>query len=218
MRVSTKSITKEELNDKIEAAEEAHELKAGTRYKVTEASMGKSGINLKYWKIVTRDFENAKGEMELREFENPGAEKLPFLPHNDLILAFELLRSHLLLACQQKEGYDAYGALISPITFESFSGEENDNPLNKFRVTGFAINDNETGVTLTGHRYTRGGATLALSQYVDFHGGVDAYEFGDEVYHVIKHVRAEVLAYYQGKIAPDSQYSLDFDEAAAEME
>lgn len=214
----TKSITKEELQEKIDAAEEAHELKAGTRYKITEASMGKAGVNLKYWKVVTRDFENANGQTELREFENSGAEKLPFLPHPDLLLAFDLLRSHLIIACQQKEAYDAYGDLIAPVTFESFKGEDGDNPLNRFKVTGFAINDSETGVTLSGLRFTRGSATLPLSQYLDFHGGENAYEFGDEVYHVIKHVRNEVLAYYHGKIAPDSQYSLDFEDAASDME
>lgn len=215
--MSTKTITKEVLQDKIEAAEEARELKEGVRYKITEASMGKAGVNLKYWKVVTRHFENAKGEMELREFENPGVEKLPFLPHTDLILAFELLRPHLLIACMQKEAYDAYGQLIAPVTFESYNGEELDNPLNRFKVTGFAINDSETGVTLTGHRYTRGSSTLPLSQYLDFHGGVNAYEYGDEVYHIIKHVRSEVLNYYNGKIAPDSQYSI-FEDASSDME
>ncbi|TDQ12212.1 hypothetical protein [Pedobacter metabolipauper] len=214
----TKSITSEELEAKKAVAEEAHELKAGTKVKIVEASLGKSGINLKYWKVVTRDFENIKGEMELREFENPGAEKMPFLPHPDLLLAFDLLRPHLLLACQQKEAYDAYGDLISPVTFESFVGEDQDNPLSRFKVTGFAINDSETGVTLTGLRFTRGSATLPLSQYLDFHGGENAYEFGDEAYHVIKHARNEVLLYYNGKIAPDSQYSLDFDDAASDME
>lgn len=216
--MSIKSISKEVLQDKIDAAEESHELKAGTRIKITEASMGKSGVNLKYWKVVTRDFANIKGDFELREFENPGAEKLPFLPHPDLVLAFDLLRVHLLLSCLQKEAYDAYGQLIAPMTFESFNGEDNDNPLNRFKVTGFAINDSETGVNLTGVKYIRGNATLPLSQYADFHGGENAYEFGDELYHVIKHVRNEVLLYYNGKVAPDSQYSLDFDDAASDME
>jgi hypothetical protein len=215
---STKSITKEELNDKIEAAEESHELVAGTKIKITKASLGKSGVNVEYWKVITREFANIKGELELRQYENPGKEPIPFLPHPDLYHAFDLLRSHLLLACQQKEAYDTYGDLITPITFESFVGEDYDNPLNRFKVTGFAINDSETGVTLTGHRYTRGKGKLPLEQYADFHGGKDAYEFGDELYHVIKHVRSEVLAYYQGKVAPDNQYSLEFDEAGSDME
>jgi hypothetical protein len=214
----TKSISKEELNEKIEAAEEAHELMAGTKVKINEATVGKAGVSVKYWKVVTRDFANANGQIELREFENPGQEKLPFLPHPDLLLAFDLLRSHLIIACQQKEAYDAYGELISPLTFESYQGEEADNPLNKFKVTGFAINDSETGVTLTGNKRTRGSASLPLSQYADFFGGEDAYEFGDELYHCIKHARNEVLLYYNGKVAPDSQYSLDFDEAASDME
>lgn len=214
----TKSISKEELNEKIEAAEEAHELKAGTKIKITEAAVGKSGVNVKYWKVVTRDFANIKGDLELREFENPGAEKLPFLPHPDLHYAFDLLRSHLIIACQQKEAYNTYSELISPATFESFDGEDQDNPLNRFKVTGFAINDSETGVTITGHKRTRGNSTLPLSQYADFFGGEDAYEFGDELYHCIKHARNEVLLYYNGKVAPDSQYSLDFDEAASDME
>lgn len=214
----TKSITKEELEEKKAAAEEAHELKEGVKVKITEATVGKSGVNVKYWKVVTRPFANIKGDMELREFENSGAEKLPFLPHPDLLLAFDLLRSHLLIACQQKEAYDAYGELISPVTFESFNGEEIDNPLSRFKVTGFAVNESETGVTLTGHKRTRGSATLPLSQYADFFGGEDAYEFGDELYHCIKHARNEVLLYYNGKVAPDSQYSLDFDEAASDME
>ena len=215
---STKSITKEELQGKIEAAEESHELKAGTKIKILEASLGKAGVNLKYWKTVTRDFANKDGDLELREFDSSGTEKMPFLPHNDLVQGFDLLRCHLMIACMQKEAYDAYGEFISPMTFESYTGPENDNPLNRFKVTAFAINDSETGVTLTGHRYTRGKSTLPLSQYVDFAGGIDGYEFGDEVYHVIKHVRSEALAYYHGKIAPDSQYSMEFDEAASDMD
>ncbi len=215
---STKSITAEELEEKKAAAAAALELKPGTKIKIMEASLGKSGVNVKYWKTVTRDFPNKEGELELREFDSSGTEKMPFLPHNDLVQAFELLRTHLLLACMQKEGYDAYGDLISPMTFESYTGPDTDNPLNRFKVTGFAINESETGVTLTGLRFTRGKSTLPLSQYVDFAGGVEGYEFGDEVYHVIKHVRSEVLAYYHGKIAPDSQYSLDLDDAASDME
>lgn len=218
MIVSTKSITQEELDEKKAAAEDARELKAGTKVKILKASLGKNGVNVTYNKVVTRDFANANGNVELREFENPGTEKLPFLPHPDLVLAFDLLRSHLLIACQQKEAFDAYGELISPVTFESFSGEPNDNPLARFKVTGFEINDAETGVNLVGHRYTRGKATLPLSQYADFHGGEDAYEFGEELYHVIKHACQEVLAYYNGKLAPDSQYSMDFDDAASDME
>lgn len=214
----TKSITQEELDEKKAAAEEAHELKEGTKVKVTEASLSKGGVNVKYWKVVTRPFANANGVVELREFENSGAEKLPFLPHEDLLLAFDLLRSHLIIACQQKEAYDAYGSFISPATFESFDGEDQDNPLTRFKVTGFAINDAETGVALTGHKKTRGSATLPLSQYADFFGGEDAYEFGDELYHCIKHVRHEVHLYYNGKVAPDAQYSLDFDDAASDME
>lgn len=216
--MSTKSITKEELQDKIDAAEESHELKAGVRMKILKASLGKGGVNVEYIKVVTRDFANANGVVELREFENPGKEPIPFLPHPDLYLAFDLLRPHLLLACMQREAYDAYGDLISPMTFESYVGESNDNPLNRYKVTGFEVNDSETGVTLIGHRYNRGKATLPLKQYADFHGGEDAYEFGEELYHVIKHACSEVLAYYNGKFAPDSQYSMDFDEAASDME
>lgn len=216
--MSTKTITKEELHEKIEAAAESHELKAGIRMKITKASLGKNGVNVSYNKVITRDFQNIKGDLELREFENPGTEKLPFLPHPDLNLAFDLLRTHLILMCMQREAYDMHGALISPVTFESFVGEEGDNPLNRFKVTGFEVNESETGVTLTGHRYTRGKATLPLSQYADFHGGLDAYEFGEELYHVIKHACSEVLAYYNGKLAPDSQYSLDFEDAASDME
>jgi hypothetical protein len=215
---STKSITKEELNDKIEAAEESHELVAGTKIKVSKASLGKSGVNVEYWKVVTREFPNVKGDLELRQYENPGKENLPFLPHPDLHHAFDLLRVHLMIACQQKEAYDTYGDLISPITFESFKGEDYENPLSRFKVTGFAINDSDTGVTLTGHCYTRGKGKLPLEQYADFHGGEDAYEFGDELYHCIKHARSEVLAYYLGKVAPDNQYSLDFEDAASDME
>ena len=215
---STKSITKEELNDKIEAAEEAHELKAGTRIKIMKATLGKNGVNVSYNKVITRDFANINGNLELREYENGGTEKLPFLPHDDLRLAFDLLRPHLLIACMQKEAYDAYGDLISPVTFESYVGEDNDNPLNRYKVTGFEVNDSETGVTLIGHRFNRGKATLPLSQYADFHGGDDAYEFGTELYHLIKHACSEVLAYYNGKLAPDNQYSMDFDDAASDLE
>lgn len=215
---STKSISKEELQEKKDAAEDAKELKAGTKIKITKASLGKSGVNVEYWKVITREFPNIKGEMELRQYENPGKESIPFLPHDDLHIAFNLLRTHLLLACQQKEAYDAYGDLISPVTFESFQGEDYDNPLNRFKVTGFAVNDSETGVTLTGYRMTRGKGKLPLEQYADFHGGEDAYEFGEELYHVIKHACQEVLLYYNGKLAPDTQYALDFDDAASDME
>lgn len=214
---STKSITKEELQDKIEAAEEAHELVAGTVIKIHEASLGKNGVTVGYSKVVTREFPDINGNLELRQYENPGKEAIPFLPHDDLKLAFDLLRSHLILACMQKEAYDAYGDLISPMTFESYKGDDKLNPLNRFKVTAFKINDSETAVTLSGHRYTRGKGVLPLSQTVEFHGGLDAYEFGDELYHCIKHARQEVLAYYHGKLAPDSQYSMDFDEAASDM-
>jgi len=218
MRVSTKSITQDELEEKKAAAEESHELKAGTKIKITKASLGKGGVNVEYIKVVTRDFANANGVVELREFENTGKEPIPFLPHPDLYYAFDLLRCHLIIACMQKEAYDMHGNFIEPSAFENYEGEDRDNPLNRFKVTGFAINDAETGVTLTGHRYTRGKGMLPLSQPAEFFGDQDAYEFGDELYRVVKHCAQEVLAYYNGKYAPDSQYAMDFDDAASDLE
>jgi hypothetical protein len=212
--MTTKTITKEQLQDKIEAAEEAHELKEGTKIKVLKASLGKAGVNLEYWKTVTRPFPDANSNLELREFDNGGKEQIPFLPHPDFMLAMDLFRSHLILICQQKEAYDTYGNLIEPSTFEGFEGEDYDNPLNRFKVTGFAISDAGDGITLTGFRKLRGKATLPLTAKADFHGGEDAYEFGEELYHVTKHATSEALKYYNGHYAPDSQYALDFDEAS----
>ena len=88
MRVSTKSITQEELEEKKAAAEESHELVEGTKIKVLKANVGKSGVNVEYWKTAVRYFPNKDGELELISFENGGKEAIPFLPHPDLILAF----------------------------------------------------------------------------------------------------------------------------------
>lgn len=218
MRVSTKSITQEELEEKKAAAEESHELVEGTKIKVLKANVGKSGVNVEYWKTAVRYFPNKDGELELRSFENGGKEAIPFLPHPDLILAFELFRPHLILICQQKEGYNTYGQLIEPSTFESYEGEEKDNPLNKFKVTGFAISDAGDGVTLTGHRSLRGKQILPLVAKADFHGGEDAYEFGEELYVVTKNAAYQAELYYHGKYAPDSQLKIDYDDAASDME
>jgi hypothetical protein len=216
--MSTKTITKEELDEKIEAAAESHELKEGTVIKILKAALTKGGVNVEYWKTVTRMFPDANGKEDLRQFDNGGKEAVPFLPHPDLIHAFDLFRSHLILICQQKEAYNAYGELIEPSEFEHFQGEYKDNPLNRFKVTGFAISDAGDSVTLTGHRYLRGKATLPLTAVADFHGGDDAYEFGEELYIVTKNAAHQVHQYYHGKYAPDSQYSMDFEEAASDME
>ncbi|WP_231489874.1 hypothetical protein [Pedobacter sp. Leaf170] len=207
----TKTISKEELEEKKAAAAESYELKAGTQIRILKVGVGKVGLNLEIEKAVTRMFANAEGVEELRTFTNLAKEPMAFLPHHDFNLALELLRSHLIILCEQKESFDIHGRVLSPQELDNF--EEKDSPLAKVKVTGFDISSGY-GIIITGAKIIRGKQVLSLSTgLVHFEGfDEDFYEFGDELLHVAKHAMKEAELYYNGKYMPDAQMKIGFQE------
>ncbi|MDQ7947657.1 MAG: hypothetical protein AAGB30_11180 [Pedobacter sp.] len=213
--MKAKTITADELEEKKEAAEAAREIKEGIKIRVLSARFNKVGLDIEVEKTVTRPFPGRNGELELREFSNLEKSKFIFMPHEDLRLAFDLLRSHLLIITEQKESFDAYGETISPQSLDSM--EEDVSPLAKIKVFGFNASSGYS-VEIVGSKIIRGKHTLGLATPPTFFEGYeeDFYEYGDELKHVVMHAIKEVELYYHGKYAPDSQLSLDFEDDSTE--
>lgn len=207
----TKSISVDELEEKKEAAAEAAEMKEGTIIRILSVKFNKVGLDIDFEKAVTRPFPNKDGELELRTFINKGKEKFAYMPHEDLRIAFDLFRAHLMIITQEREAYDSYGEVISPQTLDNI--EEDESPLANVKVYGFNVSSGYS-IEIFGSRLIRGKHVKPLATPPTFFDGYDEehYEFGDELAHVAKHAVDEVLLYYHGKYAQDAQMSLDFNE------
>lgn len=209
-KTKTITISADELEEKIEAANDAKELKEGTRIKILGAQVKKIGLVILLEKIVCRNFANRDGKLELREFTSTAKETHEFLIHDDLKLAFDLLRSHLLIITEQKESFDAYNEVVSPQVLDNM--DEKESPLGKVKVLGFD-NSDYYRVSINGTKQIRGKQLLSLSTPQTYFEGFedDHYEFGDELFHVVQHLKQEIELFYNGKYAPDSQLALEFD-------
>lgn len=207
-------MTREILDEKIAIAEESHELKAGTKIRILKVAKNKVGLTLEVEKTVCRMFKNANEVEELREFSNISKEVMMFIPHNDLMLGFDLLRSHLLIITEQREAFDQFGNIIEPSVLDNYDGEfEELNPLEKVKVNSFDLSSGY-GISITGTKLLKGKKVLPLSTDKTYFEGYedDEYMFGDELKHVALHLHDEVLAYYNGKYMPDAQTMMEFPE------
>lgn len=215
--MATKTISKEELEEKKAAAAESHELKAGTKIRVLKVSLNKSGLNMEVEKTITRMFPNSEGVEELRPFTHVAKEPFPFIPHNDFMLALDLLRSHLIIILEQRESFEPSGRIMSPQELDNF--DEETSPLAKVKVSGFDISSGY-GIIISGTKIIRGKKVMPLSTPLTYFDGYDEehYEFGDELMHVAMHAMKEAELYYNGKYMPDAQTKMEFNEEESEEE
>ena len=116
------------------------------------------------------------------------------LTHNDLLVAFDKLKYHLSMICEQSE--------TGQLTFEAFNRESD---LRNFKVTSFSIggSDDNEGVTITGQKELHNLKILNLNtpftKYVD---EVEPYAYQSELVIDIMACIGEVELYmFEGKYA-----------------
>lgn len=165
---------------------------------INKAKLAKNGGIEVEFTITETFYENDEVVLETSGESTYAGHKLA---HPDAIHAFDLLRGHLAIICDQREAFEK--------TLEDLDDDEL--TIDKFKVTGYSIGgtgDNE-GVSLTGNKKIRRGQVLNLTApFTKFMDENDPYEYGHELSATILHASEEVIKYLDGKIAPSAQGDL----------
>ncbi|WP_179022030.1 hypothetical protein [Winogradskyella forsetii] len=126
--------------------------------------------------------------------------------HEDLDDALSALVPHFVLVTEMKKKSE----VAKVIDLKSLPEEL----LNKFRVTGVAIDDNKGDIsyTITGYKILNTGRTVSFSSPKIRVSASDEekYEFLDQLMAQIEVIKEEVLEYMDGKEALREQQSMDF--------
>lgn len=169
--------------------------------KINKVKLGKNGgleITFELTEII-----QLNGKDFSRVSEHPGV-IFREIPHPDLIHAFNLMRAHYVIIAGQLDGKNA----------ELDKVENNEDFIALFKITGFSIGGNgeSEGVTLIGNKKIKRGIINIPAPFTKFFDEQDPYEYADELQHLVMHATDEVNKYIDGKIAPDAQGKIDFDE------
>lgn len=134
--------------------------------------------------------------------------------HEDLHDAFQALLPHLLLLTEQKQKPD----VVKQLDLDKPLPEE---ITKKFKVTGFSTEEKngEIFVKITGVRHLNTGKNLALTMPSTGRGSKDnEYEFFDKMIDAVETIKAEVVAFMDGKQAERAQPEIGFDDEEFEPE
>lgn len=125
--------------------------------------------------------------------------------HDDLRDAFHSLTPHFALICEEIDEKTAQEAIENPDEVL-----EEENPLLKYKVSGFSIGgyaDNE-GATISGSKRLENGRVVNFNtpflKFEDSH----EYQFMEELVSAINHLKSEVYEYLEGKQAPSKQLEI----------
>ncbi|PPK99030.1 hypothetical protein [Parapedobacter indicus] len=174
---------------------------------ISKAKINKGGgLDVTYYETII--FTDGDGqEVELSRQQTSEGRNLI---HDDMQAAFDMLRTHLAIICDQPEAKDK--------TF--YELDEDVERLNNFKVSSYSIggSGNHEGVSISGNRRLRGGRVLNLNApFTKYFDENDPYESATELQSLINHCNEEVLEYLDGKIKPNAQGDL-FDQAESEAE
>jgi hypothetical protein len=165
---------------------------------ISKAKLSKNGGIEVEFTLIEKYYENGEVILETSGESSYAGHKLA---HPDAIHAFELMRAHLAIICDQREAFEK-------------SLQELDDDLitiDKFKVTGYSIGGNgeSEGVTLSGHKKLSRGRVLNLNApFTKYTDENDPYEYGDELSGTIAHASDEVNKYLDGKVAPSAQLEI----------
>lgn len=118
--------------------------------------------------------------------------------HEDLERAFDNLIPHFIIITEESEITDKLQNLITRPNNENFVLPEDIEK--KYKVTGITISgseDNE-GVTISGLKFLKTGKSVSFNT-PDKKFDDEEYEFTDELYQAVEHLKNEVLEYMDGK-------------------
>lgn len=147
-------------------------------------------VKIEYIEIL-RDEDDKKVEIEI-------IKHMRFEVHDDLILALNNLKSHLMALC---EFYD-YDVI-----------QENYSLADKFEMKSITYggSDEYKGVVLCGHKKLKGNRVLNLvSPFCMYNNENSFYENDYELAEKAQILEGEIIAYINGKHAPSKQIELDF--------
>jgi len=132
--------------------------------------------------------------------------------HDDLRNAFSALNPHFALICEEVSENIVEHAIEHP---DAILAE--DNPLRKYKVSGFSIGgtgDGE-GVTISGSKTLESGNVVSFNtpflKFEDAHH----YKFMQELVEAIDELKSEVYEYLEGKQAPAKQMAMFEEEEAS---
>ena len=132
--------------------------------------------------------------------------------HDDCKQAFLNLIPHLILICELEKPKKELKAYFHT---DVDATDENENSLNrKYSIEEFAItgSGDAEGLTIKGTKYLSNGKTLKLVTPSIRLDDDKEYDFLEELQKRVDQLKDEVFQYLNGKHAPFSQQSLDFDE------
>lgn len=165
-------------------------------YKIKKAKIKKMSLEVEMEEIIFP--ENAS------PITNDVTKKSDQLIHAGLQAAFDKLKPHLIVICEQK-----YSETLKSISNLSEFDNFDDEVLENVTVSGFVISgDDQSGVTLIGSKTIELGVLNLISPFVKYTGD---YSHGEELQTVIQECVYEVEQYlFEGKCAI-KQMELPFD-------
>ncbi|QTE37510.1 hypothetical protein J3L18_00130 [Mucilaginibacter gossypii] len=168
---------------------------------ISKAKLAKNGGIYVEFTLIEKYLENGEVVLETSGNSTYEGEKLA---HPDALHAFDMLRVHLAIICDQREAFEK--------TLVEVDGDPE--IINKFKVLSYSIggSGDSEGVSLFGSKKISRNRTMNLpAPFTKFMDENDPYEYGDELMATIAHVSDEVNKYLDGKIAPSAQGEFDFE-------
>lgn len=162
-------------------------------------------ITIKKAKIQKGIFLSYSYNLKERDVENKIDASSDAPIHVDLRNAFKKLIPHFALILEEISQEVAETAMFQEIEYE-----EDQDPLEKYFVTGIAISgtiDSE-GVVISGSKMLKSGDVVSFP--TPFMKWDDKYVFMSELTELIEELKQEVLEYLDGKQAPKAQIEMSF--------
>lgn len=168
--------------------------------KVTKVAVqSHGGIKISFEKIVEIPEEDTD---DVREMYGDDSSNCKSLPHPDFTLIFELLRSHYAILTNQ----------LGKKKVSNISDLDDDKDfIGTFVVSGFEVNHDpeKKGCKLFGSNKMEFGVISPDTPFINFENS--RYKHLDLLINLIERGMEEALLYMDGKLIPNAQTEMDFD-------
>ncbi|WP_027381849.1 hypothetical protein [Epilithonimonas caeni] len=155
-------------------------------------------IKIQNAKIRSRLFLSYGYTAKENEVENKIKQDSDAPIHEDLERAFDNLIPHFIIITEESEVTEKLKRLITRPDNEDFILPEDIEK--KYKVTGISISGSEDnqGVTISGYKNLNTGKSVSFDTPNQKFDDED-YEFSQELYDAVEHLKSEVLEYMDGK-------------------
>ncbi len=182
---------------------------ATTETKIKKASLKDDALEIEYDEIIN---DPEQGPV-INTFKLKGGNR----PHDDLKKAFEVLRFHTAMICEQVPPCPEMTVSNKKKEITAMLNALHDHEIVKaITVSGFTIggSDENEGVTLIGQRALKSGQVLNL--VAPFTKWESDYKYAADLYPEVAVAIQECLEYLKGKYAPNPQLELSLDKKVGE--